>query len=130
MRRHWIAVAPGTNLTEAEELMRLARVRQVPVEEAGQLVGLLDHRELVEVLLDGVAPEAGAVRDANATDVRAVMDDRPPTASPGEPVGAAALRMVDAGLGCLPVVAAGRLVGLLVESDLLRCAYEGGFPVL
>ena len=57
------------------------------------------------------------------------MDPQPPFARPDESLGVAALRMHDARIGCLPVVEDGwRLVGLVVESDLLRNFYgeEGG----
>jgi CBS domain-containing protein len=55
------------------------------------------------------------------------MDREPPTASPGEPLIQVARRMVNEHLGCLPVVEAEGdrrlMVGLVVESDLLRLAY-------
>lgn len=45
------------------------------------------------------------------------------TASPSEPAKAAAARMLDGKLGCLPVVdAEGRLVGIVTEVDFLRWA--------
>jgi CBS domain-containing protein len=58
------------------------------------------------------------------TRIESVMDREPPTVRPDDALGVAALRMHDAGIGCLPVVGeAWRLVGLVVESDLLRSFY-------
>lgn len=127
MRRRWIATSPSASVAEVALLMRVARVRQLPVQHEGLLVGLVDHHELLIWILErtrGDEPGAwsglDAIRDAT-------MDPRPPRARPDEALGTAALRMVGAGIGCLPVVdEAGRMVGLLVESDLLRSFYREG----
>lgn len=123
MRRHWIATAPSASVAEVVQLMRLARIRQLPVAAAGILVGLVDHRRILESTLARLRGDAeGAPLDAVRVDT--VMDPQPPVARPDETVGAAALRMHDAGIGCLPVVEAEwRLIGLVVESDLLRSFY-------
>lgn len=104
--------------------MRVARVRQLPVQHDGLLVGLVDHHELLIWILERTRETPGtgfgldAIRDAT-------MDPRPPRARPDEPLGTAALRMIGAGIACLPVVdGAERMVGLLVESDLLRRYYR------
>ena len=105
--------------------MRMARVRHLPVESEGVLVGLVGLRRILASTLaqlrgDEAGPALAALR------VDAVMDPLPPTAHPGDALGPAALRMHEAGLGCLPVVdEQGHLVGLVVESDLLRSVYEG-----
>jgi CBS domain-containing protein len=128
MRRHWIAVMPQSSLFEAERLMRLARLRQLPVVAEGVLVGLVDHgavlRASLERFVDGGGLGAGAP-------VAAVMDANPPTAGPDDPLPLAARRMLEGGMACLPVVETRgaderRIVGLLVESDLLRRAYLRG----
>lgn len=123
MRRRWIATPPRTGLLEAAHLMRLARVRQIPVEEEGLLVGLLDHGELLRASLDEIrrmTPGGRLISD--------LMDRHPPAAFPDESVQDVAARMLAASLACIPVVAAPppaapRLVGLVVESDLLRRVY-------
>jgi CBS domain-containing protein len=128
MRLHWITLAPHASLEEAERLMRLARVRHLPVEIDGVLVGLITYREVLQASLARLTGAAAARELPGATPVAAVMDAEPPTANPGDPLEIAAQRMIDAGLGCLPVVERSqggerRMRGLLVESDLLRCAY-------
>jgi len=124
MRRHWISAAPSANVADVAQVMRVARVRHLPVEsQGGILVGMVDHRRILAATLAQLrGGEAGPPLDAVRVD--AVMNPEPPTAHPGEALGTAALRMHEAGIGCLPVVdGRGRLVGLVVESDLLRSAY-------
>jgi CBS domain-containing protein len=124
MRRHWISASPSASVVEIEQVMRVARVRQLPVESEGVLVGLVHLRRILASTLAQLRDDAAGPPIA-AQRVDDVMDPRPPTARPGEAVGPAALRMHDAGIGCLPVVGEkGRLVGLVVESDLLRAVYE------
>jgi CBS domain-containing membrane protein len=123
MRRYWIGTSPSAGVADVVQLMRLARVRQIPVEVNGLLVGLVDHRRFLCATLAQLRGDtAGPPLDAVA--VAVLMDPEPPTARPDEPLGAAALRMLEAGIGCLPVVEIGRrMVGLVVESDLLRSFY-------
>lgn len=124
MRRHWIATSPSAPVPEVEQLMRIARLRQIPVEAAGVLVGLVDHRRLLASALAGLRDGSAPV---DAPRIASLMDPRPPTARPDETLGAAAQRMHEARLGCLPVVdGEGHLIGLVVESDLLRSLYGGG----
>jgi CBS domain-containing protein len=131
MRRRWIATPPSASVADVALLMRVARVRQLPVQHEGLLVGLVDHHELLTWILARIrSEEPGAWRGLDA--IRdATMDSQPPRARPEEALGTAALRMIGAGIACLPVVEeTGRMVGLLVESDLLRSFYrEGGGSV-
>jgi CBS domain-containing protein len=127
MRRHWIAVLPHSSLFEAERLMRLARLRQLPVVAEGVLVGLADHGEVLRASLSRFVEGEGVGLGAGAP-VAAIMDANPPTVGPDDPLALAARRMLEHGMACLPVVdtrgtGERRLVGLLVESDLLRRAY-------
>lgn len=129
MRRHWISTSPQLSLDEAELLMRVAGIRQVPVVADAALVGMLGHRDLLRAALERVLENPlDLVKELLATvTVAEVMDREPPTAAPGESLIEVAGRMVSEHLGCLPVVEADGdrlvMVGLVVESDLLRLAY-------
>lgn len=117
MRRHWISLSPATPVDEAILLMRMARVRQLPVVADGILVGVLSYPRLVAARLAGVA----AI-------VREVMGRAEETAEPSTTLRDVAARMERARGGCLPVVqpttAGPLLIGLVTEADLLRLAYE------
>lgn len=123
MRRRFIALGPSETALEAEQLMRMTRVRALPVALEGVLVGVLSYRALVVSFLGGTA-----VRDDSspgATRVASLMDANPCALSPEARLEEAAASLVDRGEGCLPVVdeLSEKLVGILTETDLLRAAY-------
>lgn len=117
MRRHWISLSPAARLDDALQLMRLARVRQLPVVADGILVGVLSYPGLVAARLAGIAPL-----------VQQVMTRVEETAESATTIREVVARMQRARAGCLPIVeptAAGPLlIGLVTEADLLRLAYE------
>jgi CBS domain-containing protein len=129
MRRHWISAPPRLSIYEAQLLMRLAGIRHLPVLSERALLGVLGHGDLLRAALEQLLlhPTSLAKDLLEAVPVADVMDRKPPTALPGESLVEVARRMVDAHLGCLPVVersgSALLMVGLVVESDLLRIAY-------
>lgn len=134
MRRHWISAPPRLSVFEAQVLMRLAGIRHLPVLADGALIGVLSHRDLLRTALEQILlhPTALAKELLDAVSVAEVMDRAPLTATPEESLVAVARRMVDGHIGCLPVVErsgeALRMVGLVVESDLLRIAYAPTGP--
>ena len=116
MRRHWIAVSPLASLGDTLQLMRMARLRQLPVVADGILRGMLSYPAAVEAAVSGRASQVGQVMAAETETGEVRM-----------PVAEAAARIARSSAGCLPVVEPGpegpRLVGLVTESDLLRLAY-------
>ena len=130
MRRHFIALAPGDALLEAECLMRMARVRFLPVAMGGALVGGLSHRALLAAALAKTLPGArpGALASwLRGTPVARIMAS-PVFVTPRTGLGEATARLLEKGHGCLSVVEPGAgknlLVGLLTASDLLRAAFD------
>jgi acetoin utilization protein AcuB len=125
MRRHFISLAPEDSLLEAFQLMRLARLRLVPVVREGVLVGVLGYRDLNQAmlreLLGNPAPALEALLVENVMDAPAV------TIAPEARLVDAATSLCRSSQGCLPVVEPGqrgpRLLGLVTESDLLRVAF-------
>ncbi len=118
MRRRWISLSPVADLDDALQLMRMARVRQLPVVADGILVGVLSYPGVVAARLHGAAAL-----------VEEVMAKTPETVGPATTLREVVSRMCRAAGGCLPVVeptASGpRLIGLVTEADLLRLAYDG-----
>jgi acetoin utilization protein AcuB len=125
MRQHWIELHPEATLLDAVQLMRLARIRQVPAVSDGILRGMVTYRELLEALVEQPDREGGSP-------VGPWIGDPPATAEATTSLAEAASRMARAAVGCLPVVETTergpRLLGLVTEGDLLRAAYEGGVP--
>jgi acetoin utilization protein AcuB len=110
-----VTIGPGESARHAYEIMRDRRIRHLPVVQGGQLVGILSDRDLRPILLSpGLA---GAT-------VAELMSEQLTTIAPGAPVEDAASLLVVRKIGCLPVVEAGRLVGIVTETDLLAVLVE------
>jgi CBS domain-containing protein len=128
MRRDFIKVSGGESLREALELMRLARLRHLTIENDGVLVGILSYRDLQDALLARSLADGG--RDASqlrGTSVVEHLTGAPFSIAPDATLEEAAARLERLRVGCLPVVELGekgpRVVGLLTETDLLRAAF-------
>ena len=133
MRRHFIALAPSDSVLDAMQVMRMARLRGLPVAEGDRLLGQLVQRELVRGLLGALATEPGEpalelLRSTRVQERTAASRGIAPEA----PLAAAVALLCECEGGYLPVVETGpwgeRLVGLLVESDLLRALYGAAGP--
>jgi acetoin utilization protein AcuB len=131
MRREFITVAAEEPLLDAQQTMRLARLRHLLVVENGMLVGIVSYRDVQDEVLQRAARETGLswLEELRAVPVREAMVAGPYCVHPDTPAIEAARRMLRLRLGCLPVCEKGpdaalRLVGLLAESDLLRAAWK------
>ena len=108
-------------LSAADELMKVGRFRHVVVLDDDKVAGVLSQRcifygALAWSLGQGTlahqkALESFAVKDVMETDVV--------TVHPDSALGEAAATMMERKIGCLPVVDADRLVGILTEGDFL-----------
>lgn len=118
-------IEQNEKLAEADEVMRARRVRHLlAVDEEGALTGVLSQRDiyhggLLKALGYGTRAKQKALEGLL---VKEAMTADPVTASPEMALRDAARLMVERKLGCLPVVDAGRLVGILTESDFARLA--------
>ena len=107
-------VRPEDVLDLAANLMHWRHVRHVPVEDdEGKLVGIVSHRDLLELLALGKTGGASeiVVRDIMKTDLITVAPDFSSLE--------ALNLMRDKNIGCLPIVKNERLVGLITAYDFL-----------
>jgi CBS domain-containing protein len=108
-------VRPDDLIDLAASLMDWRHIRHVPVEDDhGRLVGLVTHRNLLRLLSAGPRNENVTVRDA--------MVPNPVTVSPTTPTLDAIQQMRDQKIGCLPVVDADQLVGIVTSYDFLEAS--------
>jgi CBS domain-containing protein len=123
VRRRFVSVAPSDTIPEAESLMRMARLRAVPVVEGDELRGMLSYHFLARSCLAESA--RGSERSVRDGTVAALMDGRPVPVADDVGLAQAVGRLVESRDGCVAVVEAGsrRLLGILTETDLLRAAY-------
>lgn len=127
MRRDFIVLAPNESLLGARSIMRLARLRHLPVAEAGILLGVLFYRDIQSLALKCAGETDGADSRSLLASLTAREAMRPPepAASPECPADEAAALMLGAGVGALPIIQSDdhHLLGLVTESDLIRLAY-------
>lgn len=120
MTRELVTLKETQNLAIADELLRLNRIRHLPVVRQGKLVGLITHRDLLKATgLKCPDPDKQPlwVSDIMNRDVRTVRPDTP--------LREAVSIMLKNKFGCLPVVAEdGNLVGIVTEADLVRYAQK------
>jgi CBS domain-containing protein len=101
-------------------LMDRKAIRHVLVEDADhRLVGLVSYRSLLRVMSRGGSDGLG-----ETPAVREVMEPGPVTVAPETPTLEAIDLMRKHKVSCLPVIKAGRLVGIVSERDFMSIAYE------
>ena len=104
-----VTIGPRDTLSKAKSIMDAGRFRRVPVMDDGRLVGILTERDLREY--NGYL---------ESTRVNAAMRTALVTVTPYNTVENAARLMLKHKIGGLPIVAEGKLVGIVTTSDLLR----------
>jgi CBS domain-containing protein len=115
-------VARNDELTIADDIMTMKRVRHLPVVEDGRLVGILSQPDLFKAALSTAMGFGEKARKEflKTVPVKEVMTEEVLTIDPDADVRAAAHLMLDRRVGCLPVLEKGKLVGMITETDLLR----------
>jgi len=109
-----VVISPDITLQDAYQTMQEKGIRHLPVVDGKTLVGVVTDRDLrlaTSALAPAPFPPGGKVS--------AVMCKTPYTADPADPVEDAARTMREKKIGCLPVVDAGLLAGIITGLDLL-----------
>lgn len=108
-------------LSLANDIMRLGRIRHLPVVEGTRLAGIISERDLFRSSLAQALGYGGqASRDLMKTlRIKDIMVHEVTTISPETKLCDAVRTMMDKKIGCLPVVENDRLVGLITETDIM-----------
>ena len=104
-----ITIDQHDTLSKAKSFMDEGSFRRLPVMDDGQLVGIVTERDLREY--------TGYLE---STRVTAAMRAPLITVTPYNTVEDAAILMLKRKIGGLPIVAEGKLVGIVTSSDLLK----------
>ncbi|HSF43614.1 MAG TPA: CBS domain-containing protein [Thermoanaerobaculia bacterium] len=123
MTSNVVTVQHDDSVAKAYELMLENRFRHLVVlNEEGDLVGLLTHRDLLRhALIERPELPPGLQHSIlKRLQVEEVMTSEVETAEPGQWLHEAAQMMFENKYGCLPVVEDSRVVGILTESDFVR----------
>ena len=110
-------------LSLASDIMNLARIRHLPIVEGERLVGIISQRDLFKASLASVMGHdyAETREHLKSVAIRDAMVKEVITVGPDTDIQEAGRTMLEKKIGCLPVVEGDRLVGLVTETDILRC---------
>jgi CBS-domain-containing membrane protein len=138
MTREVVTIGPEASVEDLAKLLESRRISGVPVLDAqGLLVGVVTKSDLVQRSRDLELPPALNILDLHlfletpshfqkrlekllGNKVKDVMTRDPVTVSPDTPVNEIARLMSAKGVHTLPVLDAGKLVGIVGKLDLIR----------
>jgi len=118
-----LALKEQDTVSALYDLMDTKHVRHVPiVDDEGDLVGLVSHRDLLRFTLVGLSDVPMTVQREvlRHTRVEELMTRDVVTSEADQDIGGVAEVMLENKFGCVPVVEGSRLVGILTEADFVR----------
>jgi len=119
MTKEPLTIAPSETVGEAEELMAENGIRQLPVVENRELVGIITDRDVRSFLAGGSSLSAANEREQSlGTKVSDLMTTDPLTVTPTETIGQADELMNTKRIRQLPVVEGKELVGIVTDRDI------------
>jgi CBS domain-containing membrane protein len=123
-----VSVRPEADLHEVRDLMDGQHIRHLPVtDEEGLVIGLVSQRDLIRHALTQTDEQTLSLQEEilSFIKVRDIMTRDVECVEPDQDIELAAQLMLDNKYGCVPVVEAVRLVGILTESDFVKLVREG-----
>jgi len=128
MSKEVVTLRQGDRLVTADDVMRLARIRHMPVlDDAQRLVGIVSQTDLFRgavLEVHGYDPKAMR-RASTGIAVADAMTQPVATIAPDATLEEAARLLLDRKIGCLVVVEDdARVAGILTESDFVRLCVE------
>jgi CBS domain-containing membrane protein len=128
MTREVATLESNQQLSVAEDLMQQRRIRHLPVlNDERDLVGIVSQRDLFFGALSWSMGQGRRAQEKalETFPLKQVMRTDVVTIDPDKPLSEAARLMTEHKVGCLPVLRAGRLVGILTEGDFVAlCVRE------
>ncbi len=126
MSRPVISLSPETPVNEALAMFREEHIRRAPVMKEGKLLGIVSERDLLNASPSPVT--SLSIWELNylisKVTVKSVMSKKVVTVDQDTPIEEAARIMADKKIGGVPVVSAGKVVGIITETDLFKILLE------
>jgi acetoin utilization protein AcuB len=120
MTKDPLTLTPNETIGQADELMNTNKIRQLPVVQGKDLIGIVTDRDIRSFLSGSLGVEAR--EEALNTKVREIMTTEPISVSSDDDLQEAIELMIDEKIGGIPVVdEAEGLVGIVTYVDVLRC---------
>ena len=115
-------MTPSEAIGQADELMNGNKIRQLPVVEDNELVGIVTDRDIRSFLSASPLNEPDEREAAFNVKIRRIMTTDPITVSPDDDLAEAVELLIEQKIGGIPVVdEAEGLVGIVTYVDVLRC---------
>lgn len=120
-----VTLGPEDTLMRAVEVMRQKGIRRMPIVVADTLVGLLAEGDLKRAQPSALSDSQDEFnRVMEGTPVSRIMIQSPVTVPEDALLTEAAQTLHNTKFGALPVLRDGRLVGILTDTDILRCLVD------
>lgn len=120
-----VTLGPEDTLMRAVELMRLKRIRRLPIVIGERLVGLVVEGDLKRAQPSTLSESQEEFQQVmEGTTVSRIMIGKPITVADDVPLLDAAATLHETKYGALPVLREGRLVGILTDHDILTTFVE------
>jgi CBS domain-containing protein len=122
MTKDPLTVTATETIGQAEELMNTNKIRQLPVVQGKELLGIVTDRDIRSFLSGSLLESPGTREKTLDTKVREIMTTEPMTVSPEDDLQEAVELLIEEKIGGIPVVdEAEGLVGIVTYVDVLRC---------
>jgi acetoin utilization protein AcuB len=116
-----LTLGPHDTIREAEEILNEHNIRQLPVVEGMDLVGIITDRDIRSFLSGRLFAKPEDRETAMNTEVATVMTSKPISLSPDDDLRDAVDLLINEKIGGIPVVdEEERLVGIITYVDTLR----------
>jgi len=120
-----LTVTTWETIGAADELMNENKIRQLPVVQGNELLGIVTDRDVRSFLSGSLLSSPQEREKALKTRVQEIMTAEPISLSPDDDLIEAVELLIEEKIGGIPVVdEAEGLVGIVTYVDLLRCFFN------
>jgi len=121
MTQHPLTITAAETIGQADELMAENNIRQIPVVDGHELVGIVTDRDIRSFLSDALMASADRRAKALRTKVSEIMTTDPLFLVPDDDLEEAVEMLIEQKFGALPIIdEAEGLVGIVSYVDVLR----------
>jgi CBS domain-containing membrane protein len=123
MTREPYTLGPDDTLATARQLLAEHHIRHIPIVSSdGSLIGLVSQRDVLAAGDTSVLNREGGSSRENYVALSAIMSSPVQSVDESASLRGTALHLQKHKVGCLPVLRAGKLVGIITDSDFVAIA--------